>query len=49
MPLGFFLSATSPRTTQPTPMIGLVYVGATFLAAAVLILGVGLIRAGMRG
>jgi len=49
MPLGFFLSVTSPRATQPSPMIALVYMGATILAAAVLILGVGLIRAGMRG
>lgn len=49
MPLGFFLSATSPGTTKPSPMIGLVYVGATILAIGVVILGVGLIRAGMEG
>jgi hypothetical protein len=44
MPLGFFLSALSPRVTKPTGMIRLVYAGAGILAVAILILGVGLIR-----
>jgi hypothetical protein len=49
MPLGFFLSTVSPRVTQPTRMICLVYAGAVILAVAVLVLGVGLIRAAVRG
>jgi hypothetical protein len=49
MPLGFFLSAVSPRSSEPTRMIYLVYAGAGCLAIAVLALGVGLIRASIRG
>ncbi len=49
MPLGFFLSAAPPRVAQPTRMIYLVYAGAAILAAAVLVLGVGLIRSSMHG
>jgi hypothetical protein len=49
MPLGFFLSTVSPRVTEPTRMIWLVYAGAVILAVAILVLGVGLIRAGVRG
>ena len=49
MPLGFFLSTASPQATQPTRMIWLVYAGALTLAAGVLTLGVGLIRAAIRG
>ena len=49
MPLGFFLSAASPRVTEPTRIILLVYSGATVLAIGVLVLGVGLIRAAVRG
>jgi hypothetical protein len=48
MPLGFFLSAISPRVTQPTRMVWLVYAGAVILAAATLLLGIGLIRAAVR-
>jgi hypothetical protein len=48
-PLGFFLSATSPRTTEPSPIVYLVYIGALILAAGVLALGVGLIRAALHG
>ena len=48
MPLGFFLSSTSPRVTEPTRMIWLVYAGAAILAAATLVLGIGLIRAAVR-
>src|SRR5499427_927146 len=39
MPLGFFLSATSPRVSEPTRMISLVYAGAGLLAIAMLLLG----------
>src|SRR5213593_926149 len=44
IPLAFFLSVASPSSTQPNALINLAYVGAFFLAAAVLSLGVGLIR-----
>jgi hypothetical protein len=49
MRLGFFLSATSPSITTPTRMIWLVYAGAAILSAAILVLGIGLIRAALRG
>jgi hypothetical protein len=51
IPAAFFLSVVSPSATQPNGLINLAYVGALFLAAAVLSLGVGLIRAarGMEG
>lgn len=49
MPLGFFVSAASPRVTQPTRMVYVVYIGALILAVAVLVLGIGLIRASLRG
>ena len=49
MSLGFFLSAASPRVTEPTRIISLVYTGAVILGMAILALGVGLIRAGVRG
>jgi len=49
MPMGFFLSAASPRVTEPTRMIRLVYIGAVILAVAILLLGVGLIRASVLG
>ena len=44
IPAAFFLSAVSPDTAQPSGLISLAYVGALFLAGAVLTLGVGLIR-----
>jgi hypothetical protein len=47
IPLGFFLSVSSPRADRPSGAISLVYVGALVLAIAVLILGVGLLRAGL--
>jgi len=47
MPLGFFLSVGSPRSERPTGAIQLVYLGAVILAISVLILGVGLVRAGV--
>lgn len=49
MPIGFFLSATSPQVTKPTGVIRLVYAGATILAIGVLALGIGLIRAAAQG
>ncbi len=45
IPAAFFLSVASPTATRPNGLINLAYVGAIFLAAAVLSLGVGLIRA----
>jgi hypothetical protein len=45
IPAAFFLSVASPTATQPNALINLAYIGALFLAAAVLSLGVGLIRA----
>src|SRR6202521_1039791 len=45
IPAAFFLSVASPAATQPNGLINLAYIGALFLAAAVLSLGVGLIRA----
>ena len=47
MPLGFFLSVVSPRSERPNAAIRLVYVGAVILAISMLILGIGLIRAGV--
>jgi hypothetical protein len=47
IPLGFFLSVSSPRAEKPGGAIQLVYVGALVLAIAVLILGLGLVRAGL--
>ena len=48
IPAAFFLSVASPTATQPNSLINLAYVGALFLAAAVLSLGTGLIRAARR-
>jgi hypothetical protein len=48
IPAAFFLSVASPTATQPNSLMNLAYVGALFLAAAVLSLGVGLIRAARR-
>src|SRR5258707_10182067 len=48
IPAAFFLSVASPTATQPNGLMNLAYVGAMFLAAAVLSLGVGLIRAARR-
>jgi hypothetical protein len=45
IPAAFFLSVVSPAVTQPNGLINLAFIGALFLAAAVLTLGVGLIRA----
>lgn len=48
IPAAFFLSVLSPAATEPNGLINLAYIGALFLAAAVLSLGVGLIRAARR-
>jgi len=48
IPAAFFLSVVSPDSKQPNGLINLAYVGAVFLAGAVLSLGVGLIRAARR-
>jgi hypothetical protein len=48
IPAAFFLSVASPTAAQPTGLMNLAYVGALFLAAAVLSLGAGLIRAARR-
>ena len=45
IPAAFFLSVASPTAREPNGLINLAYVGALFLAGAVLSLGVGLIRA----
>jgi hypothetical protein len=47
IPAGFFLSVAPPRSERPNGAIQLVYLGAMVLAISVLILGVGLVRAGM--
>jgi uncharacterized membrane protein len=45
VPAAFFLSVLSPTAKQPNALINLAYIGALFLAAGVLTLGIGLIRA----
>ena len=45
IPAAFFLSVVSPSATEPSGLIYLAYPGAICLGAAVLTLGVGLIRA----
>jgi hypothetical protein len=48
IPAAFFLSVVSPTATEPNALMNLAYIGALFLAAAVLSLGVGLLRAARR-
>src|SRR5262252_4511758 len=48
IPAAFFLSVASPNAREPNALMNLAYVGAVFLAAAVLSLGIGLIRAARR-
>ncbi len=48
IPAAFFLSVASPTAREPNALINLAYVGGLFLAAAVLSLGVGLIRGAQR-
>ena len=45
IPAAFFLSVLSPDATEPNGLIYLAYPGALCLGAAVLTLGIGLIRA----
>jgi hypothetical protein len=45
IPAAFFLSVALPDAREASGLINLAYIGAIFLAAAVLTLGVGLIRA----
>ncbi len=47
LPAAFFLSVLSPGATEPNSFIYLAYLGAVFLAAGLLILGIGLIRGGV--
>jgi hypothetical protein len=42
IPAAFFFSVVSPTAKEPNALINLAYVGAAFLAAAVLTLGIGL-------
>ena len=44
LPLAFFLSVLTPNATTPTPLINLAYLGAIVLVAAMLTLGIGLVR-----
>src|SRR5829696_4250049 len=46
MPLGFFLSVTSPDAQRPNGIIALVYLGGLSLAVGALTLGVGLLLTG---
>lgn len=48
IPAAFFLSVASASATELNGLLNLAYVGALFLAAAVLSLGIGLIRAARR-
>jgi hypothetical protein len=46
MPAGFFLSVLGRDPVRPNRMVGLIWVGAGFLAAGVLAAGIGLLVAG---
>jgi hypothetical protein len=48
IPAAFFLSVLSPAAREPNGLMNLAYIGALFLAVAVLSLGVGLIRGALR-
>ncbi len=48
VPTAFFLSVPKSTSTQPNAIIYLAYVGAVVLAAGVVTLGIGLIRAARR-
>src|SRR5580698_11394729 len=48
IPAAFFLPVASPQAKAPNGLINLAYLGALFLAAGVLSLGVGLIRTARR-
>ena len=44
IPSGFFFSMASPSATEPNGFVSMIYVGIVALAAAVLTLGIGLLR-----
>jgi hypothetical protein len=44
LPLAFFLSVLDPDATEPNALVNLAYLGAVLLVAAMITLGVGLIR-----
>jgi hypothetical protein len=44
IPMGFFLSMTSPSATQPNGLVSLIYVGIVALAGSAVTLGIGLLR-----
>lgn len=48
IPAAFFLSVASPAAKEPNGLMNLAYVGAVFLAGALLSLGIGLIRSARR-
>jgi hypothetical protein len=48
IPASFFLFVVSPTATEPNALMNLAYIGALFLAAGVLSLGVDLLRAARR-
>lgn len=45
IPMGFFFALPTPKSTTPNSTVTLIYAGALALAAGVLTLGVGLLRA----
>ena len=47
IPAGLFFSILSPSATQPNGFISLIYTGVAVLAASVVTLGVGLLRAAL--
>ena len=49
IPLGFFLSMTSPTAAQPNSLVTLIYAGAIVLALSAVTLGVGLVRGALAG
>jgi hypothetical protein len=49
IPLGFFLSMTSPTAAQPNSLVTLIYAGAIVLALSVITLGGGLVRGALAG
>ena len=44
IPMGFFLSMSSPGATEPNALVSLIFIGAVSIAASVLTLGIGLLR-----
>ena len=48
MPLGFFLSSSTPGATAPNGLVVLLWLGALSLAVGVITLGVGLVRSSLK-